>query len=812
MATVKIYPLANNQMKYLQASKLFSIDSFSSWISTISATTISSVQYIKNDLEISINLDLSQTYAQPKQTIHYVSIQNAGEDTYYYYVKNTVWRSKSTVRLELVMDVLNTFKDGTDYTFKENTRITREHKDRFTVTTREIQFRWHITQQIGYLDVGDTVIIINDHGDTVFTGKIDSIDSYNCSIIITSNESADEIRQHLNDFIADPYEINKNGSNYYFFTLDTVNDWTLSYTKFRNIDIVPENINPLLQCGDTDGQIIEHNKTLLQTDWYLLYRNQNNPTPDSLVNPVECYLIPNQETKTAYGYISGGRLIPSYLMDNYYYFFEVPSGKTYTFSNGVSIIRYAGKTVILITKCNQKICATVLAIINNDLMIMRQYDDLDYITISPVPVNYYVTNSISNIDNYYINEMTFDNTFNNSGTQSTLDDVSKLDRTDSKNIKLIKLPYCPYDFTISSNAIQVDPNWDYVSLSQSLGGNINCLKLKDLHVDLHGTFTISADNQNALRFLKMPNFTPSITDLRKDSSYESKLYHSEFYQPTYAYDSFAFKLQLEKCDINSYLTSRVQTVYFDMTRTINSKFMFTFASYYLRNGEENYAKYMPIARNNEEVLYNVPYINYIRTGYNYDIKAKNMSNASNIISTILSGASIGAALLFPSAPLKVAGVVSGVVSLANSVKNTIQTAVSNENNIKQKLLQAENQAASVSGSDDVDLMTVYAQNRLKYLVYEPTSNMKDLLFKLFFYAGYNSTRMAKPTHNNRVNFDYLECEAIIDVTNKNMTQEIINEIVNSYKHGVTFIHQTSRVIDKWDLEQKYENWETSVIQ
>ena len=321
MATVKIYPLANNQMKYLQASKLFSIDSFSSWISTISATTISSVQYIKNDLEISINLDLSQTYAQPKQTIHYVSIQNAGEDTYYYYVKNTVWRSKSTVRLELVMDVLNTFKDGTDYTFKENTRITREHKDRFTVTTREIQFRWHITQQIGYLDVGDTVIIINDHGDTVFTGKIDSIDSYNCSIIITSNESADEIRQHLNDFIADPYEINKNGSNYYFFTLDTVNDWTLSYTKFRNIDIVPENINPLLQCGDTDGQIIEHNKTLLQTDWYLLYRNQNNPTPDSLVNPVECYLIPNQETKTAYGYISGGRLIPSYLMDNYYYLY-----------------------------------------------------------------------------------------------------------------------------------------------------------------------------------------------------------------------------------------------------------------------------------------------------------------------------------------------------------------------------------------------------------------------------------------------------------------------------------------------------------
>ena len=85
--------------------------------------------------------------------------------------------------------------------------------------------------------------------------------------------------------------------------------------------------------------------------------------------------------------------------------------------------------------------------------------------------------------------------------------------------------------------------------------------------------------------------------------------------------------------------------------------------------------------------------------------------------------------------------------------------------------------------------------------------MKDLLFKLFFYAGYSANRMGVPTHNNRMNFDYLECDAVIEATNKNMTQEIINEIVNSYKNGVTFIHKTSRVSNAWDLEQKYENWE-----
>ena len=815
MATVKIYELTNNQMKYLQAPKLFSIDDFSSWISTIGANTVSNVQYFKNELETSITLDLSQTYAQPSQKIHYISITNEGESmTYYYYVKNTVWRSKSGVRLDLVMDVLNTFKDGTDYTFKENTRIIREHKDRITVVGREIVITYYITQQIGTINEGDTVIFINDHGDTLFTGVVEDIDQYRTTIKITSNETEESIRAGIDNFIQDDFEINKDGANYYFISIESRDDYGFNYTRFRNIDHITENINPLLQCGDAEGLKIEDNTTLLQTSWYLLYRNVNDPSPDSYTNPVECYLIPEDSgIKVDSGYIANGRLIPSYLEDGFYYFFEVPSGQTYTFSNGVAITRYAGNTSIMITKTGEKMNTTIFAVINGELLVMRAYDDISYINISPLPAHFYVTNTIFYLNASDVNTMTFDNEFNNSLSYKTLDDITQVDRTDAKNIKLIKIPYCPYDFTVSSNVIKtsVSPEWEVVNLVQASGGTITCLKLKDLNTDLHSSITVNSSDRNPLPSLKMSNFRPDLTDLRKDASFESKLFNSEFYQPTYVYDSFSFKIQLEKCDIDSYISSRSLVINFDMTRTINSKFMFTFTSYYLRNANENYAKYMPIARNNEEALYNVPYINYVRTGYNYDIKAKNLSNTSNIIGTILSAGSIGASLLFPSAPLKVAGVVSGVVSLANSVKNTIQTAVSNENTIKQKLLQAENQAASVSGSDDVDLMSVYAENRIKYLVYEPTAVMKDLLFKLFFYAGYNSNRLGIPTHNNRVNFDYLEADAVIEATNKNMTEEIITELINSYKNGVTFIHRTNRILNTWDLEQKFENWEKSLF-
>ena len=134
-------------------------------------------------------------------------------------------------------------------------------------------------------------------------------------------------------------------------------------------------------------------------------------------------------------------------------------------------------------------------------------------------------------------------------------------------------------------------------------------------------------------------------------------------------------------------------VNFDMTRTINSKFLFTFASYYLKNGEQNYANCMPIARNNEEVLYNVPYINYIRTGYQYDIKNKNISNISNAIGVGLSATSFAVSLALPSVPLKVAGVVASAVSMAMSVKNAVVSAQQNENSISQKLTQYQNQTA-----------------------------------------------------------------------------------------------------------------------
>ena len=273
-------------------------------------------------------------------------------------------------------------------------------------------------------------------------------------------------------------------------------------------------------------------------------------------------------------------------------------------------------------------------------------------------------------------------------------------------------------------------------------------------------------------------------------------------------------MSLEKLDINNYdyIDLDKMNIEFDMTSTINSKFMFTFVDYNLKYALDNYPQSMPIARNNEEVLYSVPYINYIRTGYNYDVKNKNIQIASNMVGLGLSGLSIGASLLAPSVPLKVAGIVASLVSMANSIKGAVVNGIQQENTIKQKMFQSQNQTASVSGSDDVDLMSIYAKNRLKYLVYKPMPIMEDMIFKLFFYAGYNSGRIGIPNHNTRCNFDYLECDASVESAGANIPEEILEELKNCFKVGVTYIHKTTRVTDKWDIEQKYENWEKELIQ
>ena len=822
-STVNLYSASSSSEWELIPSRLLKVESLSDYLALKTKTTINNFQYIKPELETAITVDLSQIYASPLMPSYkYVSIHNSDDTTgkvYYYFVKNAVWRSKTAVRFELVMDVLNTFTEGSDFTFKDSTKITREHKDRFYLSENKS----FIHCELANMNEGDP--LTTDDYITIYTypddeylgyGQIISINysSEKMYIRVITDEGISEVTTPLNIKVMHEIE----GQSPEFGFIATLTKISFREYLYRKIDYVPEGINPVLQYGKNDSHVIEDEKELLRQNWYLLYRNVENPMDSTkITNPVECYLIPENATPVSTGSITDGKLTSASLENNKFYYMPLADGESITLSNGTTITGQPSPFAVLILiqkSINNRISVThyQYQVYPAELLYGRTYSDLDYASLDQLPMDYMETNEYKT-PSWVIANYSQTGEWDEDAVAQEVDPITLLDRTDVKNIKLIKLPYCPYDFTVSGGKLDVaSSDWNYDKITQD-NGDFYCLKLIDLNTKLTNTFVKDSDDNSPYHIFDYGENEASITDLKIGKATESKLFHSEFYRPTYVYDSFSFVMQLEKLDNEYYydLSNRKLSVKFTMTSTINSKFMFTFTNYEMKMREESYYNIMTIARNNEEVLYNIPYINYIRTGFNYDKKQKALQNTSNFIGIGASALTIGASLMFAPAPLKIAGVIGGIVSFAMSTKNAVVSAIKSEDDLKQKLLQKKQESASVDGSDDVDLMSEYAGNRMKYIEYTPTEVMSNLIYNLFFYAGYNSGRMGLPNHNTRVNFDYLECDAIIQKV-ANIPDEILNEIVNCYKNGVTYLHKTSRAgLDAWDFDQKYENWESALF-
>ena len=815
-STVTLYYTSSTAEWELIPSRLLKVDSIADYLALKTKKTINNFQYIKPELETAITVDLSQIYASPLMPSYkYVSIKNSDDTTgkiYYYFIKNAVWRSKTAVRFELVMDVLNTFTEGSDFTFKATTKISREHKDRYVAGNISVNISMTVLGSLGSISQYDEVqlfYVVSGVRVNVCTGEIDSIDGSSFTLKITDDITVTELKAGLNHNAS--YFIEKDNANSIEFE---IMDYEVLFDTFRKIDPIAEGINPVLQCGDTEGNLIEDEKSLLQQDWYLLYRNVENPMDSTkITNPVECYLIPENATPVSTGSITDGKVTSASLENGKFYYMPLANGESITLSNGVTITGEPSPLyhLILIQKSiNNRISVThyKYQFYPSELLYGRTYNDLEYMNLDQLPMDYMETNEYK-APSWVIANYSQTGEWDEDAVSQEVDPITLLDRTDVKNIKLIKLPYCPYDFNIFAGKLNIaSSDWNYTTITQD-NGSFYCLKLIDLNTKLTNTFSKIGLNNSPYSQFAITLGTINNNQPRKDYTYESKLLHSEFYRPTYVYDSFTFVMQMEKLDNEYYFDSlyRKLKLKFTMTSTINSKFMFTFAHYKLKLGDENYGKYMTISRNNEEVLYNIPYINYIRSGFNYDKKQKALQNTSNFIGIGGSALTIGASLLFAPAPLKIAGVIGGIVSFAMNTKNAVVSSIKSEEDLKQKLLQKKQESASVEGSDDVDLMSEYAENRIKYLEYTPNETMRNLINDLFFYAGYSSGRMGVPNHNTRLNFDYLECDAVIEKVG-NLPDDILSEIVNCYKNGVTYLHKTTRTgVSAWDFAQTRENWE-----
>ena len=736
---------------------------FSTWLSNSLQRTITDFQYVKHGLNISIKIDANQVIINkdiPDYPYNYVSITNSDDGrTFYYFIMNIEWVSQNTVRFILSIDSIATFWDDLD--FNEKTTILREHKDRF-------------------------------------------------------------------------------------YQKDTV---TTNTTLVRKIDEEPEGINPI-QVKQSELTITDAN--IDDLSWYLIYKTEQDASKLN-ENPVKCYLCASEDLKLESG--SGpDQITLGNLNKNYTYFFlddningnggfEVTTTSTNTFTlNEVSGGSTAKVLVIRYDNTEAKWFVGSLFYDNNNVYTKNKrvlyVDDVVVKFINTLSVGYYYTVN-KNITDYYeyrYLSTTCDEYLTGARGNLYIKSIKTLDKTDTTIMKIINTPYCPIDMVKHVGQTSISTYWTYPD-TWEYSREQQYLKLKDL----------DSEFLRSIRTLTLPNTSYTITDTTKltglrNNDLESKIYHSDITSLSFIYDSFLKSYRREACITNEEPTVEIK---FKQSNNIISNMLFDFTP---GNGQgykqiEAFENILPCTRNNELTIYSSDYLNYMRNGYNFDKKANSLALTQNIINTIIgasgTGISVGLNRITELAKAKnnraditftgnaesdyskvlnaayarkrEEATVNSIatnqmiglgINAAQAVTNTIYQSLQQANSLKAKQANLAIQKASVSGSDDLDLMRYYSGNKLVMYEFGPIDVVKNNICDVFYYTGYAVNKQEMPNMFSRSNFNFIQCDPIFTTASTNkFIKPYLEDIKLRFNLGVTVYHNAD------DFDQVKENLE-----
>lgn len=736
---------------------------FSTWLSNSLKRTITDFQYVKHGLNISIKIDANQVIINkdiPDYPYNYVSITNSDDGrTFYYFIMNIEWVSQNTVRFVLSIDSVATFWDDLD--FNEKTTILREHKDRF--------------YRKDTIDAGATLV--------------------------------------------------------------------------RKIDEEPEGINPI-QVKQSELPITDAN--IDDLDWYLFYKTEQDASKLN-ENPVKCYLCASEDLKINQTTVDTSITLGN-LNKNYTYFFldtenntnsgfSVTTTSTNTFTlDEVSGGSTAKVLVIRYDNTEAKWFVGSLFYDNNDVYTKNKrilYADSVVLTfINGLTQGYYYTLN-KDITDYY--EYRYLATISNRYLTGTSGDVyirsiKTLDKTDTTIMKIINTPYCPINMTKTNNIWSFPDTWEYSREQQYL-------KLKDL----------DSEFLRSIRTLTLPNTTYKIIDTNKltglrNNDLESKIYHSDITSLSFIYDSFIKSYRREACITNE--EEPVVEIKFKQSNNIISNMLFDFTP---GTGQgykqiEAFENILPCTRNNELTIYSSDYLNYMRTGYNFDKKANSLALSQSIINSGIGLVGAGASLGMQLSNIKKGNIIatdkelskrfgsdyletgkadgyilqtykdisyerSGNSIAANQMlglginagqaaTNTVFQALQQANSLKAKQANLAIQKASVSGSDDLDLMKYYSGNKLVMYEFGPIDVIKNNICDVFYYTGYAVNKQEIPNMFSRSNFNFIQCDPIFTTASTNkFIKPYLEDIKLRFNLGVTVYHNAD------DFDQVKENLE-----
>lgn len=784
------------------------------YLATLQKEIITGFQYIKHAVSLTIKLNKNQqalNMGKNADDLNYIKIQNDGENPKFYFIVGKNWKAEETIELVLNMDTLNSFRFNKDYEINAKTLVKREHRNRFSNFSSQ-SFNIELTCARGFSYHFYTDLLLSSANLKSASAHITVAHALDDSkISVYSSTNANGVRGVT-------IRVNNNT------TLDPVIvplRVTYEILAFnREIDLKSEEINcpvykydemPLFEQEGRGG-----------VNWALYYKNSTNQEN----SPVDCYLIPDTAISAIYQTGNGqvnvnnvpanGDYIIFYAMDVNGYNIDV-NGRNYIVkrTTGWSWGNYVRYQLLACRKYNgnlevyqaamemKSLAFPTIPVFSGEwkkiftgtyITVDTNYDKLAVRQVEELPSTVAWTTFNQTIGTLF--EIEF-------GTMDSLILLSTadIDRTLAENIKIIDVPYCPSSYSLDGSGNIVLPSlW-------KLDTNKYMIQLRNLGAKFVNDITSGARNVLVNFIHEIPS--GDLTNMKRTLK-DSKLYHSDYYRIKFVYDSFSKVFELEKMsnDLNP-----SDSIYFQfrfvMSRNIVSKFLFKFF-YEYKVAIEDFNNIVAVARNNEEVLYNSSYLNYVRTGYNYDLKTKERQETSSAVGIGLSALGLVASIAIAVAtenPLPLAGAVASGLGLVGQTANYAKQTAQNEENIQRKLQESQQQAVSVLNADDIDLLTEYSGNKAKLCYYKASDRMMEILDDLFYYGGYLTNEQKIPVVNTRYWFNFIQATLVLEETN-NLTEEIENDIKSKFETGVTFLHYRH---NKFDFKQEMENIEKKLI-
>ena len=432
------------------------------------------------------------------------------------------------------------------------------------------------------------------------------------------------------------------------------------------------------------------------------------------------------------------------------------------------------------------------------------YGRVDYISVwtGGASEETLVLNSFGSDPYFYINSGTATTT-----QTFTAKKFNQLDLSDPKLIKVIMLPYAPLEF--------FDKSTNYKTLPANASWNVG-----EEMIEITNPQSANFDWNPSFSLLQTP-YSPLVIEgsvdspvpnVLKNKKYESKLFHSDYYMPKFVYDEYTFGFRLELVDRAVYLGFYgKQMSIFDMnyhvSKNLASRFMFTFINYITSSYEEHdYNNIVIVDRNNEVPLYTNAYMNYMKLGYQFDIKTNQEAKNTQFITMALS--LVGSVVSFAtSGATGGAGIAGGVALLTSATASGIRAITSaqqQDRQLIQKQLELMNQSTTVSTNGDTELLKKYASNKPKFCYYGLSEVMEEAMFNYFYLFGYATQEYKAPSVHTREIFNFVQAEIQYDTYNFN--DDIAEDIRRKWKEGIFFIHYYNST---YDFSFKYENWETN---